>query len=182
MIFRPLELLGAFCIEPEPIIDSRGEFARVFCEEEHKKLGLQTNWTQWNLSRSSKVGTIRGLHFQKPPAAEAKLVRCTHGAIFDVIVDLRRESDTFAKWYGVRLDQENGSMMYVPAGFAHGFQSLTDNVEMLYFHSCNYSPKYETGIRWNDPQLDICWPLALTSISERDAQLKSLSDLEPIDL
>lgn len=180
MKFTPLPLAGAYRVEPEPRGDCRGFFARLFCEEEFAAHGLATIWTQCNMSFSANLGTVRGLHFQRPPAAETKLVRCIHGAIFDVIVDLRLGSETYGQWHGEELDQASRAMICVPVGFAHGFQTLTNDVEMLYFHSHSYSEKDEGGLHWDDSDLGIQWPLAVTDISIRDRILLRLNELEPI--
>lgn len=180
MKFTPLPLAGAFRVEPEPRGDDRGFFARLFCAEEFAAHGLATMWSQCNMSFSANRGTVRGLHFQRPPAAETKLVRCTRGAIFDVIVDLRLGSKTYGRWHGEKLDQSGRAMICVPEGFAHGFQTLTDNVEMLYFHSHSYSAKDEGGLRWDDADIGIPWPLAVTDMSIRDRAFLGLTELEPI--
>ena len=182
MKFTPLPLAGAFRIDLEPRGDSRGFFARLFCAEEFAAHGLKSVFVQSNTSFSAARGTLRGLHFQRPPAAEAKLLRCLRGAIFDVIVDLRDGSDTFGRWHGERLDDENRSMIYAPEGFAHGFQTLTDGVEMLYLHSAPYSAPNEGGLRWDDPSVAIEWPLDVTEQSARDAGFPTLDALEPIRL
>lgn len=182
MRFSPLPLSGSFRVDIEPRGDERGFFARLFCAEEFASQGLATNWTQCNMSFSANRGTLRGLHFQRPPAAETKLVRCTRGSVFDVIVDLRAGSSTHGKWHAEVLDDTSRAMICVPEGFAHGFQTLTDNVEMLYFHSASYSSADEGGVRWNDPSLDIRWPLAVTDMSSRDRAFPSLEELEPIAL
>lgn len=180
MKFTPLPLAGAYQVESEPRGDDRGFFARLFCEEEFAAHKLATTWTQCNISFSANRGTVRGLHFQRPPAAETKLIRCTQGAVFDVIVDLRLGSETYGQWHGEKLDQASRAMICVPEGFAHGFQTLTNNVEMLYFHSHSYSAKDEGGLRWDDSDLGIQWPLAVTDISTRDGALPRLHELEPI--
>lgn len=182
MKFKALSLSGAFKIELEKHGDSRGFFARLYCNEEFSARGLETCWSQCNMSFSASRGTIRGLHFQRPPAAETKLIRCTAGAVFDVIVDLRLGSPTYGQWCGERLDQHDRAMIYVPEGFAHGFQTLSDNVEMLYFHSHPYSAKDEGGLRWNDHNLGINWPLSVSDMSSRDINFPILNELEPIAL
>jgi dTDP-4-dehydrorhamnose 3,5-epimerase len=182
MKFTALPLLGAYVVEPERRGDDRGFFARTFCVEEFAVHGLATHWVQCNMSFSAKVGTIRGLHFQRPPMAETKLVRCTSGAIFDVIVDLRLGSTTYGQWHGERLDEGNRNMICVPEGFAHGFQTLSDDVEMLYFHSAPYSAAHEGGLRWNDHELGIPWPMPVTDISVRDQGFPLLDELEPISV
>lgn len=180
MRFTELPLAGAFLVELERRGDDRGFLARTFCAEEFAALGLAKQWAQCNMSFSAKVGTLRGLHFQRPPMAETKLVRCTRGAIFDVIVDLRIGSATYGQWHGERLDDVGRRMICVPEGFAHGFQALSDHVEMLYFHSAPYSAQHEGGLRWDDPTLSIPWPLRVTDMSVRDRGFPYLNELEPI--
>lgn len=180
MRFTQLPLVGAYRVAPELRGDERGFFARLFCVEEFAAYGVATTWTQCNMSFSANRGTVRGLHFQRPPHAETKLIRCTRGAIFDVIVDLRFDSPTYGKWHAERLDDLAHLMICVPAGFAHGFQTLTNNVEMLYFHSASYSEQNEGGLRWDDPALGIPWPCDATDMSDRDRAFPALRDLEPI--
>ena len=168
MRFTPLPLAGAYLIDLEKREDDRGFFARYFCENEFAERGLSSRWVQMNTSLSREKGTLRGLHFQRPPKAEAKVVRCLRGAIWDVIVDLRKGSQTFGQWYGADLNDINRTMMYVPQGFAHGFQTLTDNVELLYLHSEFYSPEHDSGISAQDPELAIPWPESITQFSTRD--------------
>jgi dTDP-4-dehydrorhamnose 3,5-epimerase len=180
MKFTPLPLAGAFRIDIEPKGDSRGFFSRLFCADEFLENGLNNNWIQCNVSFSAQAGTVRGLHFQRPPMSEVKLVRCVHGAIWDVIVDLRDSSPTFGCWHGEILDENNRAMIYAPEGFAHGFQTLTDDVEMLYFHSTRYSAPHEGGLRWDDPAVNIKWPLNVANISRRDREFPTLDNMEPI--
>lgn len=182
MRFTPLPLSGAFRIDLEPRGDERGFFSRIFCAEEFSSHGLAEHWAQCNISFSAKKGTIRGLHFQRPPSAETKLVRCTRGAIFDVIVDLRLGSPTYGKWHSEMLDDTNRAMICVPEGFAHGLQTLTDDVEILYFVSASYCADDEGGLRWNDPTLGVPWPLSVSDISARDRTLPYLDEMEPIAL
>lgn len=180
MRFTELPLAGAFRVELEPRGDARGFFARLFCAEEFAAHGLATDWVQCNTSFTALQGTLRGLHFQRPPMAETKLLRCIRGAIFDVIVDLRAGSPTFGRWHGERLDDQNRKMICVPEGFAHGFQTLTPDVEMLYFHSAPYSAAHEGGLRWDDARVAVDWPLGVTEVSARDAAFPMLDMLEPI--
>ena len=180
MIFTALPLAGAYAVDLDQLGDERGFFARTFCKQEFATHGLATQWVQCNMSFSAKAGTVRGLHFQRPPMAETMLVRCTRGAIFDVIVDLRLGSATFGRWHGEWLDDNNRRMICVPEGFAHGFQTLSDNVEMLYFHSAPYSAANEGGLLWNDPELGISWPLSVTDLSVRDQGFPQFDELEPI--
>lgn len=180
MIFTPLELEGAYLIDLERRQDERGFFARLFCEQEFAARGLNTAWTQMNTSLTRRAGTVRGMHFQRPPMAEVKLVKCLAGAIFDVIVDLRAGSASFGRWCGRRLDADNRSMMYVPEGFAHGFQTLTPDVELLYCHSRPYSAAHEGGLRHDDPQAAIAWPAPVQGLSDRDRTHPLLNEIEPI--
>lgn len=182
MIFVPLPLEGVYRIELEPLGDSRGYFARMFCAEDFAERGLETRWVQCNTSYTASAGTVRGMHFQRPPMAEVKLIRCLRGAIWDVIIDLRQNSPTYGRWQGERLDDQNRSMLYVPRGFAHGFQTLTNDVEMLYFHSAPYSKAHEGGLRWDDPAVSIDWPLETTELSARDAAFPGLDALEPLQI
>ncbi|MES2999081.1 MAG: dTDP-4-dehydrorhamnose 3,5-epimerase [Pseudomonadota bacterium] len=169
MKFRPLPLAGAYLIELEPRRDDRGSFARTFCAREFQVAGLETVYVQTNLSENTREGTIRGMHFQRAPHAEVKLVRCVRGAVFDVIVDLRPGSASEGEWFGARLSQDDGTTMYVPAGFAHGYQALTDGAAVHYMASAYYEPGSEGGCRHDDPALAIEWPLAVSSLSPKDA-------------
>jgi dTDP-4-dehydrorhamnose 3,5-epimerase len=182
MQFQRLGLGDITLITLDERKDDRGFFARLFCCEEFQAQQLCTKWEQINTSLTKHKGTVRGLHFQRPPSAEVKLVRCIAGAIFDVAVDLREGSDTYGHWMGVELNIENRQMLYIPAGFAHGFQALEDNSEIIYFNSMSYSPQLEGGLRCNDSSLNIDWPLPISGQSERDRLLPDLSDLEPIIL
>lgn len=170
MKFFETPLKGAFTIELEKREDDRGFFARTFCVDEFKNAGLETKIVQTNMSRTLKKGTIRGMHFQLPPHQETKLVRCTRGAIYDVIIDIRPDSPTFKKWFGVELTSENHKMLFVPRGFAHGFLTLTDDCEVMYEVSEAYAPGFEGGIRYNDPSIGIQWPIEVTDHSEKDGQ------------
>ena len=169
MIFTELPLVGAYLIDLEPRRDERGFFARAFCEDEFQKLGLKAGIVQANLSQNVRKGTVRGLHYQRAPHAEAKLVRCVHGAIYDAIIDLRPNSPTYLRWTSVELTRENRSMLYVPEGFAHGFQTLVPDVEVHYLVTEFYTPAFEAAIRWNDPLFGIAWPLADVTLSPKDA-------------
>ena len=180
MRFTPLPLAGAFRVDLERRGDSRGSFARLFCREEFRQHGLNDIWEQCNVSQSLRKGTLRGMHFQRPPKADAKLVKCMAGAVFDVIVDLRQVSETFGQWASVTLTATGGEMIYVPAGFAHGFQTLSDDAELLYFHSESYSPDHEGGLSYADPDVGIAWPLEVTVMSGRDRDLPLLADVEPM--
>jgi dTDP-4-dehydrorhamnose 3,5-epimerase len=168
MRFLPTKLEGAFVIEAEPAEDSRGLFARTFCAREFEKHGLATAFVQCSTSFSVRRGTLRGLHYQRPPACEAKLVRCVAGALYDVIVDLRPASPTYLQHVGVELTARNRRSIYVPEMFAHGFQTLEDDTEVLYQISEYYAPDKATGLRFDDPRLGIHWPLPVSSMSDKD--------------
>ncbi len=171
MRFEKTPLAGAFVIELDPIEDERGFFARSFCADEFKRHGLDSTVAQCNVSFNQKAGTLRGLHYQIEPHQEAKLVRCTSGSIFDVIVDLREHSPTKFQWFASELTSSNRRGLFVPAGFAHGFQTLADNCEVVYQMSAPYHPASARGLRWDDPQLGISWPLADPIMSEKDRGL-----------
>lgn len=168
MIFKETTLPGAYVIEPEKIGDERGYFARIWCKRELLQHGLKGELTQSNVGFSHRKGTLRGLHFQKPPHAEVKIVRCTRGAIFDVIVDLRPGSQTYKRWFGVELSDENSRMIYVPEGFAQGYITLADNTEMNYHTSEFYNADAALGVRYDDVAIGICWPLPPSVISQQD--------------
>jgi len=168
MIFTPTSLEGSFIIDLEPRSDERGWFARYYCKDEFQEIAHQKEWVQMNHSFTSKKGAIRGMHFQVAPHKEIKMLRCIAGSVYDVIIDLRKGSDTFLQWIGVELSAVNKKMLYIPEGFAHGFQCLEDNCELIYHHSEFYQPGAEAGIRYNDPLADIQWPLPPTIISARD--------------
>lgn len=167
--FIATSLVGLYVIEPELQTDERGFFARTWCGEEFIKQGLNPKLAQCNVSFNNKAGTLRGLHYQIAPREEAKLVRCTMGAIFDVAVDIRPDSDTYLEWFGVELTAENRCAMYIPEGFAHGFQTLTDNSEVFYQMAEFYYPELAKGLRWDDPKIGIDWPkITHRIISDRD--------------
>ena len=168
MIFRETPLAGAYLIDQERRGDSRGFFARMFCTTEFAANGLETSFVQMNNSLSAKKGTLRGLHYQLPPAGEVKVVRAVRGALYDVIVDLRPDSPSFKGWFGAELTAENRTMMYVPRGFAHAIFTLTDDVEAVYMVSAFYSPENERGVRFDDPVIGIDWPAAPVEISDKD--------------
>ena len=170
MIFVETKLKGAFVIEPERLRDGRGFFARTWCKREFEAHGLNPNLVQCNISFNEKRGTIRGMHYQAKPFEEAKLVRCTIGAIWDVIIDLKADSPTFKKWFAVELTAENRKMLYIPESFAHGFQTLEENTEIFYQMSEYYSPECSRGVRWNDPVFSIKWPEDEIIISDKDRQ------------
>jgi dTDP-4-dehydrorhamnose 3,5-epimerase len=168
MTFTELPLAGACIVSIEPREDERGYFARSFCREEFSRRGLRTDIAQCNVSFNHRRGTLRGMHYQVAPKAEAKLVRCTRGAIHDVIVDLREDSLTYRRWTAVELTETNSRMLYVPEGFAHGFQTLVDDSEVFYQMFESYSPDHARGVRWDDPAFGISWPFADPIVSERD--------------
>jgi len=180
--FTELPLKLAYTVDLEKRGDERGFFARYWCQNEFSKLGLDANIVQINNSMSRYKGTIRGLHFQRPPKAETKIVRCIRGSIWDVIVDIRSESPTYGDWYGFELNEDNRTMMYIPKGFAHGFQTMVDNVELLYLHSEFYSKEDEGGLLYNDKDVAIDWPMPVSEISEKDKLHPTLNELEPIKL
>jgi dTDP-4-dehydrorhamnose 3,5-epimerase len=168
MYFTKTEIIGARVIEPTPHQDDRGRFFRAWCAREFAEQGLDFVPVQANMGFSTRKGTVRGMHFQEAPALEAKLVRCTRGTIFDVVLDLRPDSPTYCKWHGVELSAENGRMLYVPERCGHGYQTLADDTEMLYMASAFYTPAAARGARFDDPAFDIRWPLPVTAVSERD--------------
>ncbi len=168
MIFHPLALKGAYLIEPEPFSDERGMFFRFYCKKEFEKINHTKEWVQLNHSITNNTGAIRGMHYQQPPFTEIKMVKCIRGKILDVIIDIRKDSPTFLNWYGAELSETNKLMMYIPEGFAHGFQSLTDDCHLIYHHSEYYAPGVESGLRYNDPMVNIEWPLPSTIVSKRD--------------
>jgi dTDP-4-dehydrorhamnose 3,5-epimerase len=170
MIFKETRLKGAYIIEIEPLEDERGFFARSFCQKEFEEHGLNPQIVQCNISYNKKKGTLRGMHYQVAPYEEARLVRCTMGAIFDVIIDLHPNSHTFKKWEAIELTATNRRMLYIPEGFAHGFQTLQDNTEVFYQMSEFYDPQSAKGVRWNDPAFEIVWPDDVRVISDRDRQ------------
>lgn len=168
MKFIPLKVEGAYLIEPEPRGDDRGWFARVFCAAEFEARGLESRWVQANQSLSRKIHTLRGLHYQKPPHAEVKLVRCLSGRLWDVVADLRPDSPSFGRWDAVELTPSVLQWVYVPKGCAHGFLTLEDNSEAFYLVSAAYAPEAEAGLRWDDPFLAIRWPAEPRVLSAKD--------------
>lgn len=162
---------GVQLVQLDPRQDDRGSFTRSFCRKTFVKAGLNTEWPQINISRTCQRGSVRGLHFQKSPEEEIKLVTCVTGVVFDVVVDVRPRSTTFGQWRSYTLSELNSISLYIPAGFAHGFQCLTDECRMSYLMSCDFDPTLATGVRHNDPSLAISWPLPVTCISPKDAVL-----------
>jgi dTDP-4-dehydrorhamnose 3,5-epimerase len=176
MKFHQTPLTGLMLIETSPSQDERGHFVRVFCEEECASLRPGLHWAQINLSSTFHKGTVRGMHYQYPPAAEAKLIRCLRGRVFDVAVDLRAGSATFLHWHGVELSEDGPMQFFIPEGFAHGFQALTDDAQLLYLHTAAWDRKLEGSLRHDDPTLAIAWPLPITRISEKDRQAALVDD------
>ncbi len=182
MNFTPTGLHGSFLVDVSPFEDERGLFARVFCKKEFEAIGHDKEFVQINHSRTNQRAAIRGLHFQVPPACEIKLIRCIRGSIQDVIVDLRKGSPTCFEHFAVELSEYNMQMLYVPEGFAHGFQALSERVEMIYHHTEFYRPEYERGLRFDDPKLGIVWKLPVSVLSPRDKEHPPLDDdFEGID-
>ena len=176
MIFAETKLKNAFIIDIQQFRDDRGSFGRTFCQKEFEKAGINTTVAQANISCNKKKGTVRGMHYQTDPFGESKLVRCTRGAIYDVIIDVRPDSPTYMQWIGVELTENSSRMLYVPENFAHGFQTLKDDTEVIYQVSQFYTPGAERGIRYNDPVFHIDWPLEVLVISDKDL---SWSDYMP---
>jgi dTDP-4-dehydrorhamnose 3,5-epimerase len=176
MMFTPTGLEGSYVVDLTPRRDERGWFARFYCKTEFAAIGHTKEWVQMNHSFTREKGALRGLHYQQPPFREIKVVRCIAGSIFDVIVDLRSSSASFLRSFGVELSAENKRMLYIPEGFAHGFQVLSADTELIYLHSEYYTPGAEGGIRYDDPRLGIAWPLPVTVLSERDASHPLLTD------
>lgn len=169
MRFSNTNSAGAWVIDPSPHEDARGRFMRVWCAREFEDHGIHFVPVQANMGFSARKGTLRGMHYQKEPALEAKMVRCTRGAIFDVVLDLRPGSSSYGEWHGVELSAENGRMLYVPEHCAHGYQTLVDQTEIHYMASEFYTPASVNGVRYNDPAFGIRWPIAVTSVSEQDS-------------
>ena len=177
MRFTETRLSGAYLIDVAPFEDERGLFARSFCTREFAEHGLVPDYVQANLSVGHRAGTLRGLHYQRPPHAEVKVIRCVRGAFFDVIVDLRPGSTTYREWFGVELTADNHTALYVPEGFGHGFMTLADDTEANYMVSAFYTPDAEGGLRWDDPAIGIEWPMQPTVISDKDAAWPDLGTL-----
>lgn len=168
MIFTETPLAGSFVIEPKVLTDDRGWFARFYCKNEFNEIGHAKEWVQLNHSVTNRKGALRGMHFQLKPFREIKMVKCIAGAVYDVIIDIRKDSSTFLMWFGAELSAKNGKMLYIPEGFAHGFQCLENDCELIYHHSEFYTPNSEGGIRFDDPMINIKWPLPVTMMSQRD--------------
>ena len=176
---RSSPLPGVFEIISKPFVDNRGTFLNAFRQQDltYKNIWKSRDIAQINLSSTAHVGTVRGLHYQTAPHTEAKLVRCIRGCVWDVAVDLRRESPTFKQWYGLELSAELGNALMIPEGCAHGYQVIESNSELLYLHSSSWVPEAERGVRWNDPTIAIKWPLSVTVVSDRDSSLPNLEGL-----
>ena len=183
MKFKETKLKDLYIIKLEPFQDNRGFFSRVFCKNELKEIGLNKEIVQINQSLTKTKGTIRGMHFQYPPRTEVKIIKCVRGLIFDVAVDIRKNSPSFLQWHSEILSNENFKMLYIPEGFAHGFQALENNSEIIYFNSEFYSPECEGGIRYNDPKIKINWPMEPSEISKKDYNFKLIDEsFKPIVL
>jgi dTDP-4-dehydrorhamnose 3,5-epimerase len=174
MRFEPTAIDGVTIVRRDGRSDARGRFSRLYCVSEFAAAGLNTDWVQSNHSMTLGAGSVRGMHFQRPPHAETKLVSCTAGRAYDVAVDLRSGSPTYLKWAAVELDGDTG--LYIPAGCAHGFQALTEEVHLIYQHSAYYAPDAEGGVRFDDPALGISWPLAVAAVSDRDRSFPLIDD------
>ncbi|HUN72265.1 MAG TPA: dTDP-4-dehydrorhamnose 3,5-epimerase family protein [Steroidobacteraceae bacterium] len=174
MIFTRTSIPGVMVVDLEPRRDERGFFARQWCAEELTRAGLDPRIAQINTARSTAAGTLRGMHFQTAPHAEAKLVRCPHGAVFDVAVDLRPESETYCRWFGIELNADNGRMLYIPEGCAHGYLTLVPDTDLTYQASVPYAPGSATGVRHDDPAFGIVWPRSIEVLSKQDAGWKTL--------
>ncbi len=172
----PTPIEGLFEIHTTPFVDARGRFTRLFCERELAPIRRNLHFTQINLSETCEAGTVRGMHYQKPPAAEAKLIHCVRGRVFDVAVDLRTRSPTFLNWRGLELSEEDGNAVFIPEGFAHGFQALTSDVQLLYMHTAPWTPSCEGGVRYDDPRLAIHWPGEVVDTSMRDQGYAMLNE------
>jgi dTDP-4-dehydrorhamnose 3,5-epimerase len=179
MIFTESPLPGAFLIDMAPIADERGFFARAYCDQEFAAKGLSTELRQCSVSYNTREGTLRGLHYQRPPHEEHKLVRCTSGAIFDVLVDIRPQSSHYRRWFGTHLTAQNHRSLFIPPGFAHGFITLSDDAEVYYMITVPHAPEYAQGFLWNDPAFSIQWPLVPSVISPRDAAYPLLDASAP---
>ena len=176
MKFTQTPLKGAYVVELEPIQDERGFFARTYCKNEFSSIGHTKEFVQFNHSMTKYKGTLRGMHYQIPPSSEIKLIRCISGSVFDIIIDIRKDSPTFLKYFSIILSDQNFRMIYVPEGFAHGFQTVTDNAQMLYHHTAYYTPSNERGIRYNDPLINISWPESPINITVKDQNYPLLNN------
>lgn len=168
MRFTPTPIPGAYLVDIQPAEDERGFFARTYCEDEFRGNGLESHFAQGSIAFSKRKGTLRGFHYQRDPHAEVKLIRCTRGAVYDVVIDLRPHSLTFRQWFPAELTAGNRRMLYIPKGLAHGYQTLDDDTEISYQMSDPYHPEAAAGVRWDDPAFAVRWPLDVTVISEQD--------------
>ncbi|HME44452.1 MAG TPA: dTDP-4-dehydrorhamnose 3,5-epimerase [Syntrophorhabdales bacterium] len=180
MIFTETAIRGVFIVDLERMEDERGFFARSFCQEEFRARGLKTDIAQSNVSFNHRQGTLRGMHLQVAPKAEAKLVSCARGAVHDVIVDLRPDAPTYCKWIAVRMTEDDRRALYIPKGIAHGFQTLRDNTELFYQMFTSYAPEWQRGVRWDDPAFGIEWPLRNPTMSERDRNYPLFNRSKPV--
>ncbi|NDJ36975.1 MAG: dTDP-4-dehydrorhamnose 3,5-epimerase [Chloroflexi bacterium] len=180
MQLKPLKLAGTYAITLNPISDERGYFVTTYLEDRFAACGIARDWVQENQSLSRQQGVLRGLHFQKPPHAQAKLIRVLSGAVWDVFVDIRSGSPTYGQWGSIELDADSHTMVYIPEGFAHGFYTLTDDVLLTYKVNAYYAPDHEGGIRWDDPALGITWPGTARILSEKDARLPAFDQLADV--
>lgn len=176
MKFTETPIQGAYVIDVNRITDDRGYFGRLWCQEEYERQGLVSRIRQSNIGFSQAAGTLRGLHYQSSPHEEAKIVRCTRGALFDVIVDLRPDSPSYCQWFGLELNPDNASMLYIPEGCATGYQTLAEDTEMYYLTTEFYHPESATGVRFDDPRFGIDWPVTVTAISEADRHWPDFTD------
>lgn len=176
MTFTEAPLRGLFEVTTRGTGDVRGSFVRTFCDDEFAAVRPQLHWAQVNLSRTSGKGTVRGMHFQRPPHAEAKLIRCIRGKVFDVAVDVRIDSSTYLHWHAIELAEDNDRMFFIPEGFAHGFQTLSNEAQLLYMHTSRWAPGFEGQLRYDDPKLSITWPLPVSLVSERDMSAPLVAD------
>ena len=174
--FRKLSIDGVFEITNIPISDERGFLSRLSCANELQNLGWKNNVIQINRTLTRQIGTIRGMHYQKPPASETKIIICLKGEIFDVAIDIRKESKTFLKYISLKISEEQNNMLLIPKGFAHGFQTLTNNVELLYLHDYKYSPEYDSGLNPLDPSININWPITENKISKKDSNSRLINE------
>lgn len=172
MTFTETKLKGSFIVDLNLFTDERGAFARTYCKRDFKEIGHDKEFVQFNQSYNTHKGTLRGMHYQIPPFKEIKLVRCIRGAVYDVIIDIRQNSSTFLQYFAVELSADNRRSLYIPEGFAHGFQTLEDNTELVYHHSEYYTPNANSGLYYLDPVFNIQWPIAVSKISEKDKNLK----------
>ena len=176
MKFEETELKGAYIIHLEPFTDHRGMFARLFCKNEFQQISFNKEFVQANYSLTNKKGCVRGMHYQIPPKVETKLIRCISGSVYDVFIDLRKDSPTFLKYHGEVLRKDDLKMLLIPEGFAHGFQALEDDSALIYFVSSFYDKESERGVRYNDPLVNIQWPLKIADISEKDKKIDLLKE------